>query len=711
MTSKPRSKPRDCERPEVPTMSFKMVSGGAWQLAALWLSFAAALMLVGEPTAAKISFEKMTNRDFSGVISYSVQNVSLYECLGWCRDDPSCTSAAFSFVVNPFAALQETTCMLHNETQARQTPHQRQSALNPNELVTVVAQPQKATNLYFFNKIDIPSESVCQRLWAFERFPNRRLRHHDKPFVRAASKDACLAACISSDFVCRSVEFNYLTQQCYLNGYDRRSPIIVASAGLGGSGDLLDTAGTDYFENACLLGEDVCTESRIYDYAKLGVSLQRVAHFVELNYYPDKEMLVKSQAGCIRACTIEHEFICRSILYRSSFKQGQPNCALYHLDHKTFPDGADTFASPHLMQPLLDSGDTSAVYLEAVCNDTLPSSSPSPSSPTSLFVTSTAPSTSMIPTGITLLPSPSTANSLQIVTTGSASSSLVHHLAKNHSSSGSASIVPGGFGAPATTLSPLNSQSTATIRMPATQAAGLPSNIQVDIPGTGSGRPPQHITMGPARPPHGIFPSTATLPNHLIITQSNSNSNANDNIADESLSLPSISGMTGSGHNYDQNCDSHGFCYNVSLRCTDTRMVVNVKTQRPFHGRIYALGRSETCDAHIKNQNQFQLEMLLSGQDCNTQSAVSVVFEAKLCDFRLQGQARRENLALCEKSQSALLLAECRESHLFLAARFKLDGINGNLRSPEQTACFSPRLFGLNCAISACGYDAKLFGV
>jgi hypothetical protein len=74
--------------------------------------------------------------------------------------------------------------------------------------------------------------------------------------------------------------------------------------------------------------------------------------------------------------------------------------------------------------------------------------------------------------------------------------------------------------------------------------------------------------------------------------------------------------------NAEPSCDSYGVCYEVSLKCTDTRIVVNVRTSRPFHGRIYALGRSETCNAHIRNSQQFQLDMSLGGQDCNTQSLV-----------------------------------------------------------------------------------------
>jgi hypothetical protein len=78
--------------------------------------------------------------------------------------------------------------------------------------------------------------------------------------------------------------------------------------------------------------------------------------------------------------------------------------------------------------------------------------------------------------------------------------------------------------------------------------------------------------------------------------------------------------------NNEPSCDQYGVCYEVSLKCTDTRIVVNVRTSRPFHGRIYALGRSETCNAHIRNSQQFQLDMSLGGQDCNTQSLVGKYF-------------------------------------------------------------------------------------
>ena len=61
----------------------------------------------------------------------------------------------------------------------------------------------------------------------------------------------------------------------------------------------------------------------------------------------------------------------------------------------------------------------------------------------------------------------------------------------------------------------------------------------------------------------------------------------------------------------------------VSVHCKDTRIVVDVGTNEPFNGRIYALGRSETCNIQVINSDKFRLDLSLNGQDCNTQSAVS----------------------------------------------------------------------------------------
>lgn len=74
----------------------------------------------------------------------------------------------------------------------------------------------------------------------------------------------------------------------------------------------------------------------------------------------------------------------------------------------------------------------------------------------------------------------------------------------------------------------------------------------------------------------------------------------------------------------DVNCDKTGTCYDVSVHCKDTRIAVQVRTNKPFNGRIYALGRSETCNIDVINSDTFRLDLTMGGQDCNTQAVTGV---------------------------------------------------------------------------------------
>lgn len=44
---------------------------------------------------SRVAFEKLTDYDFPGTTYYSVKNLSLYECQGWCREEQDCQAAAF----------------------------------------------------------------------------------------------------------------------------------------------------------------------------------------------------------------------------------------------------------------------------------------------------------------------------------------------------------------------------------------------------------------------------------------------------------------------------------------------------------------------------------------------------------------------------------------------------------------------------------------
>lgn len=79
-----------------------------------------------------------------------------------------------------------------------------------------------------------------------------------------------------------------------------------------------------------LAASKICLAQREYDTVRIGLPPNKISYYVEINYYPDKELLVKTQTGCLRACSMENEFICRSILYRANYKPGQPSKQFGH---------------------------------------------------------------------------------------------------------------------------------------------------------------------------------------------------------------------------------------------------------------------------------------------------------------------------------------------------------------------------------------------
>ncbi|XP_022198709.1 uncharacterized protein LOC111055743 [Nilaparvata lugens] len=413
----------------------------------LWRWSFLAILLVSNAASSlgRVTFEKLTELDYRGSTYFTLKNLSLYECQGWCREEPDCQAASFSFVLNPLTPVQETVCQLQNET----------SASNP------AATPQRSVNLYYMVKLQIRSDNVCLRPWSFERVPNKMIRGLDNALMYLSTKEACLAACLNEHrFTCRSVEYNYVTLQCHLSDSDRRTT--------GQYVQMVDAQGVDYFENLCLKGNQACKGNRVYQIPRIGVADDKVAQYASLHYYVDKELQVTSEGACKLACEIENEFLCRSFLYKGAPIGNQYNCQLFHLDHKTLPDGPSTFLNAE--RPLIDDGQRVGSYYENYCEKSL---------------------------GTT--------------------------------------------------------------------------HDQLPV----------------------VFDTTDD---------------------------PSINNLTRS----DINCDKTGTCYDVSVHCKDTRIAVQVRTNKPFNGRIYALGRSETCNIDVLNSDLFRLDLTMSGQDCNTQSVTGV---------------------------------------------------------------------------------------
>lgn len=56
---------------------------------------------------------------------------------------------------------------------------------------------QRAVNTYYMVKLQVRTESVCLRPWAFERVPGKALRGLDNTIIYTSTKEACLAACLN----------------------------------------------------------------------------------------------------------------------------------------------------------------------------------------------------------------------------------------------------------------------------------------------------------------------------------------------------------------------------------------------------------------------------------------------------------------------------------------------------------------------------------
>ena len=157
-------------------------------------------------------------------------------------------------------------------------------------------------------------DKVCKRPWNFERVPNSIIQGNDRALIFTSTKEACLAACLNEvcikrrrfytsspviqrvlflqrNFVCRSAEYNYVTLQCRLSDYDRRTvqdnlqPVT-----------LVEAQGVDYFENLCLTHDNACAKERAYQLPRFGgIPAQKAAAHVKTQFYVDKELIVSDR--------------------------------------------------------------------------------------------------------------------------------------------------------------------------------------------------------------------------------------------------------------------------------------------------------------------------------------------------------------------------------------------------------------------------------
>ncbi|XP_064117624.1 uncharacterized protein LOC135223045 [Macrobrachium nipponense] len=611
-----------------------------------------ALLMLFSAALGRVAFEKLTELDYRGSTYYTIRNLSLWECQGWCREEPECAAASFSFVMNPLAPVQETLCLLQNETMAS----------NPS------AQPQRAVSLYYMVKLSVRTDKVCNRPWTFERVPNKMIKGLDNALIFTSTKEACLASCLNERrFICRSAEYNYVTLQCHLSEHDRRS--VTESV------EMVDVQGVDFFENLCLGSSESCQGERDYIEPQFGVPVDRVSHYVDMHYYVDKELMANSDAACKRACEIENEFLCRSFLYKGPPTGNSYNCQLFHLDHYTLPDGPSTFLSTD--RPLLDNGERTGTYYENACKNSRDNMiCKQVTTRDNRYITQimcfdkASISRQVNIEGVEMLGSLDGASGS---TSGSTSGSRLHNgwfnkrwlylrwhnqrwlylrrlnsggsisggttsggsISGGSTSSGSisgGSTSSGSISGGSTSSGSISGGSTSSGSISGGSTSGgsisggstSSGSIAGGSTSSGSfGGSTSGGSFGGSTSGGGSFTGGSTGGGSFVSGSTSGGSSSSGSFG-ISTGTTSSGGVTSSPGSDNVNCDTTGVCYDVSVHCKDTRIVVEVATNQPFNGRIYALGRSETCNVQVTNSDRFRLDLSMAGQDCNTQSAGGV---------------------------------------------------------------------------------------
>lgn len=74
--------------------------------------------------AGRIAFEKLTDVYYKGDTYYTIRNLSLYECQGWCREEPECMAASFRCVYQ-FMSKTNVSCFFSALLQLCCQPSQR----------------------------------------------------------------------------------------------------------------------------------------------------------------------------------------------------------------------------------------------------------------------------------------------------------------------------------------------------------------------------------------------------------------------------------------------------------------------------------------------------------------------------------------------------------------------------------------------------------
>ncbi|XP_035224258.1 uncharacterized protein LOC118196873 isoform X2 [Stegodyphus dumicola] len=333
------------------------------------VSFLAALRILTEAQSCnngvgKLMFERVADYKLSGTNSNNFGGTRraevitrkdlpirvLSECIRRCAEDrtttqhvPQCRS--FDFLpgkrlspvpshegndlgpgrTNIVAEYEDSSCYLYYDQ------------ASPDGSETLVQQH----NVWHFNEVCITSSKVStecsNRLYVMERTPGFRFEGSGDRELFAVNRTDCESKCINEEsFKCRSCSFDRAGSVCRLSRETRA---------MNPAGFMTD-ANSDYMENLCLSGSDLCSATALI--LEAGKELEGA---YERDLFTVRDFKDCSDK-CIHSLT-ERGFMCRSFLYYDKSK----TCVLYPDDPVGDAEG------PDIQKPLkASSGDLYRVF-------------------------------------------------------------------------------------------------------------------------------------------------------------------------------------------------------------------------------------------------------------------------------------------------------------------------------------------------------------
>ncbi|TMS37407.1 hypothetical protein L596_004343 [Steinernema carpocapsae] len=179
--------------------------------------------------------------------------------------------------------------------------------------------PKPSANNFYYEKTCLPGVSAHQactyRSFSFERMQKTQLDGFVKKSIPVGSREECLSACLKeSEFVCRSVNYNYDSYLCELSTEDRRSKPTHLK---------MSDQPVDYYDNNCLSRQNRCGQS--------GGNLifVKTTNF-EIHYYDHTQSVEAQESFCLQKCLDSLNTFCRSV----EFNPQEKNCIVS--DEDTF---------------------------------------------------------------------------------------------------------------------------------------------------------------------------------------------------------------------------------------------------------------------------------------------------------------------------------------------------------------------------------------